>query len=251
MYHSVTFGEKNTWDDWCIVPVSRPLFVPPKQKTVILDIPGASSSMDLSEALTGYPLFEDREGSMEFIVMNDFRPWQEAYSDIMGYLHGRRMRVRLEDDPGWYYEGRFAVNAWKSQKDYSRIVIDYRVGPYKWSEETSCGDWLWDPFSFRTGAISAVWFKDIPVDSISSWIEKTFPPGLTGEAPVSPEIVIQGSGAAGVDIRFVNPTVRIDATRHLTDGRHLIPDFLFVGGEEKIYLKGAGMVSIDFHRGRL
>lgn len=251
MYHSVTFGDKNTWDDWRIVPASRPLFAPPKQKTVILDIPGASSSLDLSEALTGYPLFEDREGSMEFIVMNDFRPWQDAYSDIMGYLHGRRMRAKLEDDPGWYYEGRFAVNAWKSQKDYSRIVIDYRVGPYKWSEEASCDDWVWDPFSFRTGVISSVWCKDIPVTSASLWTERSFPVDVTGNAPVSPEIVVQGSGGTGVDVRFVNPTVRIDATRHLTDGRHLIPEFLFAGGGEKIYLKGAGIVSIDFHRGRL
>ena len=38
------------------------------------------------------------------------------------------------------------VNAWKSEKDWSRITIDYDVGPYKWSVLSSTDDWLWDPF---------------------------------------------------------------------------------------------------------
>lgn len=29
---SVTFGDKNTWDDWKIIPSIRPVFTPPKQK---------------------------------------------------------------------------------------------------------------------------------------------------------------------------------------------------------------------------
>ena len=40
MYHSITFGSKNTWEDWHLVPTSRPLFLPPKQKKSITDIPG-------------------------------------------------------------------------------------------------------------------------------------------------------------------------------------------------------------------
>ena len=28
-YHSVVFGEKNTWDDWHLVPSSRPVINPP------------------------------------------------------------------------------------------------------------------------------------------------------------------------------------------------------------------------------
>ena len=55
---------------------------------------------------------------------NDFKPWHMAYSDIMDYLHGQTMRAILEDDPEYFYEGRFTVNAWKSEKDWSRLVID-------------------------------------------------------------------------------------------------------------------------------
>lgn len=128
LYHSITFGDKNTWDDWRLVPASRPLFNPPAQKVKTLDIPGGDGVIDLSQALTGYPVYQNRTGSIEFIVMNDFKPWHMAYSDIMDYLHGQTMRAILEDDPEYFYEGRFTVNAWKSEKDWSRLVIDYDVG---------------------------------------------------------------------------------------------------------------------------
>ena len=60
MYHSITFGEKNTWDDWRLVSPVLPSFAPPTQKTTYLDIPGASGVIDLSEMLTGYPIFNNR-----------------------------------------------------------------------------------------------------------------------------------------------------------------------------------------------
>lgn len=73
MYHSVTFGDKNTWDDWRLVPASRPVFNPPAQKVKTLEIPGGDGVIDLSQSLTGYPVYQNRTGSIEFIVMNDFK----------------------------------------------------------------------------------------------------------------------------------------------------------------------------------
>ena len=98
MYHSITFGEKNTWDDWHLVPTSRPVFHPPAQKVKTIDVPGGDGVIDLSRALTGYPVYQNRTGSFEFIVPNGFEPWEagrieqtpwhSVYSDIMDYLHG-------------------------------------------------------------------------------------------------------------------------------------------------------------------
>ena len=137
-YHSITFGEKNTWTDWHLVPTSRPVINPPKPKTQYVDIPGADGSIDLTESLAGRPVFSDREGSIEFIVLNDFNidnynyNWIDIYTEVLQYLHGRRMRMILEDDPNYYYDGRFAVNSWKSDANNSTITIDYVVGPYKY-----------------------------------------------------------------------------------------------------------------------
>ena len=69
-------------------------------------------------------------------LLYGFLIWGVLYSEIMAYLHGKRMRAVLEDDPGYYYEGRFAVNEWKSEANWSSIVIDYEVEPYKKSLTT-------------------------------------------------------------------------------------------------------------------
>lgn len=253
MYHSVTFGDKNTWDDWRLVPSSRPLFNPPAQKVKTLDIPGGDGVLDLSQALTGYPVYQNRTGSIEFIVMNDFKPWHMAYSDIMDYLHGQTMRATLEDDPEYFYEGRFTVNAWKSQKDWSRIVIDYSVGPYKWSRLSSTDDWLWDPFNFQNGIIRSTIFNNISVTTATKTL--SFEAALFGRAPVCPKFIVRSSAGRGIHIRFVNTQLGLDITKILPDGEIQIPEFVFFGeAGATIYLwvdRGTGSVSVDFRQGRL
>ena len=253
MYHSVTFGDKNTWDDWRLVPSSRPVFNPPAQKVKTLDIPGGDGVIDLSQALTRYPVYQNRTGSIEFIVMNDFKPWHMAYSDIMDYLHGQNMRAVLEDDPEYFYEGRFAVNAWKSEKDWSRIVIDYDVGPYKWSVLSSIDDWLWDPFNFQNGVIRSAFFKNLKVTTAAT--TRRLDAALFGRAPVCPRFIVSTTVRRGVHIRFVNSQLGIDETKLLPEGESQIPEFVFFGDRgATIYLwcdSGTGTVSVDFRQGRL
>lgn len=136
IYHSVIFGDKNTWDDWHLIPSSRPIFAVPSQKVVTVDVPGANGVIDLSTALTGKPLFNNREGSFEFIVMLDpsYGTWIERYTELLNYLHGKTMHIILEDDPEWYYNGRVTIDAWDSPSDGSgsTVSISYSVEPYKY-----------------------------------------------------------------------------------------------------------------------
>lgn len=253
MYHSVTFGTKNTWDDWRLVPSSRPLFEPPEPKKKTIDIPGGDGVIDLSLTLTGYPLFANRQGSMEFYVMNDFKPWQEAYSDILNYLHGQQMIAILEDDPEYFYRGRFEVNTWRSEKDWSRIVIDYDVNPYKWSNLSSIDDWLWDPFNFRTGVVRTGLFRNIAVDTTHKL--HTMKADIFDWAPVCPKFIVHTDDHRGIHIRFINRAIGVDLEKLLPDGESQIPEFVFFGDQgAEIYLwsdYSKGTVSIDFRLGRL
>ena len=90
--------------------------------------------------------------SLSWIHDNNY-DWVHKYSDIMDYLHGRRMKIVLEDDPSYYYQGRLSVNEWKSEKDWSKITFDYNVDPYKYEIFATNEPWLWDPFSFIDGII--------------------------------------------------------------------------------------------------
>ena len=160
-YHSITIGNKNTWDDWHLVPTSRPLVNPPRVKTKYIDIPGASGSIDLTDVISGKPIYDNRTGNWEFFVINSkqlepnssYGEWYSRYTSIMQYLQGQEFDAILDDDDQYYYTGRFSVSGWSSEKGNSIITISYNVDPYKRERFRDAKHWLWNPFNFENGII--------------------------------------------------------------------------------------------------
>lgn len=136
MYHSVTFyngtTKKNTFSDWHLVPEARPIIALPSQKTKYLELPGADGVIDLSESLTGGPLFNNREGSLSFYILNGHDSFINIKTGIATYLHGRRLKMVMEDEPGYYYEGRFSVEFDNDDSlNHAKCTISYNLNPYK------------------------------------------------------------------------------------------------------------------------
>ena len=233
-YHSITIGDKNTWDDWHLVPTSRPLVAPPNVNTSYLTVPGGNGSLDLTEALTGYPTYSNRSGSWEFLVMNGYGEWYTRYSDIMAYLHGKKFQAILDDDPYYYYEGRFSVASWTSPKDWSRISINYNVGPYKIEVHGIDENWLWDPFNFETGLTQA--YKDV---NVSGSTEITIHNDIMR---VRPTITCQN--ASSLTVTYLGKTYS------LKDGDNIVREILFTEGNNVLTFNGTGIVTIQMHGGR-
>lgn len=144
MYHSLIISEKNTYTEWGLVPTSRPLVVPPAVKTNYVDLPASHGVLDYTDLLLSEAPYGQREGSWEFVVRPG-RRWADIYSSLMAFLHGKRHKVILEDDPGYLYTGRLTVSDWKSEQSRSKIVIDYNLDPFKYSiESTDDTEWIWD-----------------------------------------------------------------------------------------------------------
>lgn len=140
MVHGITFeterGAQFTTDDLYLVPDGRPVIAPPPVKTNIVEIPGASGALDLSRTLTGYPTYGNREGDLNFHVLND-KPlsWIELYNILMYRLHGVKCKVFLEDEPDYYYYGTLSIGEWISNNDgtWSDVTIHYVLDPYKYN----------------------------------------------------------------------------------------------------------------------
>lgn len=237
MYHSITFGNKNTWDDWHLIPSTRPVFNPPETKTHYVDIPGANGQIDLTESLTGYPVYENRTGSIEFYVANGYEDWSILYSKIMNYLHGKRMRATLEDDRYFYYEGRFEVNKWTSDKWYSKITIDYDVYPYKKEPNTSLEPWLWDPFDFEYGIIRD--YSELVVDGLLG-LEI-----LGRQEPIVPEITADSDSGNGMLVMVGSKVYE------LTDGVNVNPNIVIGEANVTLIFIGNGTVSVNYQGGML
>lgn len=234
MYHSIMIGTKNTWDDWHLIPTSRPLFNPPAVKVNTVDIPGGDGVLDLSTALSGRPLYNNRTGSISFYVENGFKPWSEMFSEIMAYLHGQRLRAVLEDDPNYYYEGRFSVNAWKSDAERSTITIDYDLAPYKKDISVVDDDWFWDTFNFETGVIHN--YRNLIVN---------------GELDVN-VIIAVNSVVPLIVVDSDEMTVSYDdETYELIKGVNLIDELVLQNGSNILTFSGNGKVTVKVNEGLL
>lgn len=176
MYHSLSITvdgvSKNTYTDWHLVPKVRPVINPPKPKTHYIDIPGGDGSIDLTDTLAGRPVYANREGDIEFYVLNNYAMegpstynWMDIYTAIMQFLHGKKAMIILEDEPTHYYLGRLTVDNWTTNNDWSTISISYSLEPYKY---------LVDPVSYtlENGAISISTGENASTDTLARTVGK-------------------------------------------------------------------------------
>ncbi|KIR03466.1 hypothetical protein P261_02281 [Lachnospiraceae bacterium TWA4] len=233
--NGVLFGEKHSYRDWGLLLKSRPVISSPKVKTNYIDIPASDSQLDLTESLTGEVTYEDRLLNCEFVVTQSRKKWSEIYSEILDYLHGKRMKIILDEDLGYYYEGRLEVDEWESDKVTSKIVIKGLLYPYKHDRVSTIEDWLWDAFNFETGIIRD--YRNIKVsDYLSMIIEGNREPSI-------PSFIVQNSN---------NLLVRFDDKNYeLTNGTNKIVDIRLKEGKNTLIFTGNGTVSIDYKGGRL
>lgn len=252
--HSIIFGSKHSWNDWKLIPAKRHSIAPPSVNEKVIEIPGASGYLDLTDTLLGFPTYKDRQGSFEFYVANDqSMPWQQLYSEIAAYLHGRERKCILTDEPAYYYQGRFTLDSFSAGKSYSTVQIKYTLEPYKYLRWTTCGDWLWDPFDFIYGEITKTDFKDIPVVS-GSQNEKQWTRQQVGAIPVCPKITVNCTQGSTMTLKVNNVgTGKGEKTFTLQNGVNDNPQIMLVCPDVDdiitISVTGQGTISFDFRPG--
>lgn len=240
MYHSVTFGSMNTFSDWHLVPDSRPVVAMPERKIVTVEVPGSNGILDLSESLTGYPVYNNRQGTMKFHVLNDMESWERIYERMSNYIHGKKTTMTLEDDPEYYYEGRYTVK-WTSNNDgtWSDVEIGYDLEPFKYFYLTSVQE---DP-SFYKGIVASNTAKTLDFSK-----EYTI-----GTVPVIPEFVMSNVSGSGTTLAFVNAELNINKTVAITsNGNRKYYDMVISnisgGNTCTLTISGTGTVNVVFRR---
>lgn len=129
----VTFGDKHSYRDWNLRWVDVDIGYP-NPKTKIIDIPGCSAVIDLTEALTGEVEYEQRDLTFKFETQErNFYDWETLRLSIANALHGKKMQIVLDTDPNYYYTGRAEVDFEKSDKEKGELTIKATCEPYKHS----------------------------------------------------------------------------------------------------------------------
>lgn len=233
--NGVLFGEKHSYRDWGLFLADRPTISEPEPKTMYIDIPASNGSIDLTESLTGEVNFYDRKITMNFLMVDKRSNWAETTSIIADYLHGQRMKIWMDEDLAYYYEGRLQINSLKSDKVKQTVVIEGTVYPFKYEKFSSLEDWLWDDFNFETGIIRD--YKDLEVNG-------------------SLDLLIVGRKLSVTPIFYVedstNLKVAFDGTTYnLSDGTNRFPALILGEGDNTLHFTGSGTVSVEYRGGRL
>lgn len=224
----------NTFRDWHIVPLGRPIVNPPEHKTHFIEIPGTSGIVDISNSLTKYPVFNNRVGSWTFAILSDNISTPDAYEKILNFLQGSDVKFILEDDPLYYYQGRVYVESLNPKSDgtASEITLGYDVDPYKRSITLSSDSWDWDKFKFQTDVIEPSPFRDIrvPADGNEHTLDVSDKVGIL---PVVPTFSVTLPLCGTLNIKLYNSdlginwkTYTLSSTNNIKTFTKIFPDLV-------------------------
>lgn len=229
--NGVTFGTKHSYNDFGLILSSKSISLP-KAKTKTVEIPGADGVLDLTECLTDDVKYQNRTLQFTFTVVDPLASWAAVLSEVTNFLHGRKLRIYMDWDKNYYYEGRCSVNQFKSDKRTATIVIDCDCDPYKIEKNSSSDPWVWDTFSFVDGII---------------YINKVTVSGSATTTLINRRKVVSPTFACSAAMVATFEGV----TYNLPAGTTTILDIRLQEGENIISFKGNGTVQIDYKGGSL
>lgn len=189
MFHGMTFYSRKdfksvpdpqtirrrTWEDWHIIPTTMPIVARTQPKMNYQSTYAAQGGIDMTDAVLGYPVYERREGSWEFSIINSYvdingQTVQTLQSDllitkIMEIINGRPLYMVLDDDPDFFYYGRFWIEDVKRSETLTGVVIKYSLNPWKISKtslehmrpDTAKYLYLWDNIYLGTERYEAMY----------------------------------------------------------------------------------------------
>ena len=131
----IRFGLYHSYDDLKLILTAKEMGVP-NVKSKTLDIPGADGSLDLTDFF-GEPKYENVTHRFDFSTIVPQEEFITLFSTIKNAIHGKKMRVILDDDPLFYWIGRIHVSKFTSEKGVGTISVECDCEPYKYKKDAT------------------------------------------------------------------------------------------------------------------
>lgn len=225
----VKFGDVHSYDDWKLRLKEIRIGIP-EIKTEYVDVAGMNGRLDLTEQQNGGVKYGSRVLEFDFDARNcGYRQWSSLTSKISSAIHGQKLHIILDTDPGYYYLGRCTVNTEKTNEAKANITISCECDPFKIDVTASSDQWKWDTFSFVDGVIRDT--ADILIASTDMWQEVDVVGWDYNEIPT----VISD---ADMEMKWNEEVFEI------VSGENIMYDVTLSPGENKLYFRGDGNVTI-------
>ena len=186
----------------------------PAVKEKRLDIEGADSDLDLTEFF-GEPKYSNARHKFNFTKVFTDTESLSAFAAIKNALHGKKMRVILDDDPSFFYVGRLFVTKFTDERNIGVLQIEADCEPYKYKLEKTV---------------------------VSKAVSGTTAIKLTNSRKrVVPEITT----TATMTIAFNS------FSRSVSAGTFVIPELELIAGENTVTVTGTGTITFSYQEGEL
>ena len=212
----ITFGNYHSYDDLNLVLNSKEIGSP-EVKVNEIDIPGADGSLDLTEFF-GEPKYENVTHKFQFSTIVPQSQFLSVFSKVKNVLHGKKMRVILDDDPHFYYIGRLHVSQFTNDKRIGVVSIEAGCEPYKLKLDKTV---------------------------VSKTVNGTEAIILTnGRKRAVPEVTIQTDSSLNIVYQTSN-------IWDLGSGSYTLPELELVEGENTVTVTGTGTITFTWQEGNL
>ena len=212
----ITFGNYHSYNAFQLI-LSAKTIGTPSPKTETVEIPGGDGVLDLTEYF-GEPKYGNRKLSFEFssvVIPDDF---MNLFSMVQDALHGKKMKIILDDDPGWQYTGRISVSEWKADRNIGKLVVDCDCEPYKYQISPTV-------VSRSISGTSTIYLEN-------------------SRKRVVPEVKVTSS--SGLTVTFGSGSVWT-----LASGSYLLPELELVEGDTPVTVSGTGTITFTYTQGKL
>lgn len=217
MERALIIDNYNTYNDWRLILTAKSV-TPPQAKTKYVNLDGMNGTLDLSEALSGEIMYNDRTITASFLLTDGtFLERNIALQNIINKIHGKKLQIIDPDYPKRYFLGRVSVKSFKNILPYAEMSI-----------EAVCEPWRY--------AIHDI-ARKVDVDGQSVDIIIT----NNGAKTLCPEITVTGS----IEITFGDNHVA------LTDGSYKISELKLYHGITLIKANGTGSVVFTYREADL
>lgn len=215
-YVGVTLNGINTLDKWGLILLADLVVGTPEVKESRVNVPGRDGSLNLSYALTGGPVYEDRPITFSLFKAASETEFDSVRADFVSCYHGQVVTVKLPTYAEHYFKGSLAAGAPEGFAS-CRIAVAITVDPYAYKDQIT------------TVAIEA---DKVPREIILLNEQRKVVPSITARAPAHLEW-----GGYAVDIS-AGENIRIS-------------NLILTAGENPITITGEGTVTFKYQEARL
>ena len=135
IFTGALIGDEHTLRDWGAIITNSDVIGMPEPNTILLEVPGRSGRLDLSEVLTGDVTYSNREIKLELAAQTNRDRWTETCFHIFNKFHGRVVHVSFDEDPVHFYVGRCSITSPKRVATAGTMVITIDAEPYRYESE--------------------------------------------------------------------------------------------------------------------